>query len=117
MEPFLLEEQMVTDPHEQFDKWFKSASARDDFGEQEVNAVALSTVGTDSRPSSRMVLLKGYSNLGFIFFSSTTSRKGRELAHNPNAAMLFYWPAVDRQIRIEGVVDALDTKVSMTTAN
>lgn len=61
----------------------------------------------NNKPSSRMVLLKRYNKDGFTFFTNSISRKGQELAKNPNAAMLFYWPFVNRQIRIEGQVKML----------
>jgi len=70
-------------------------------------AVALATADTDGRPSARMVLLKGVDGRGFAFYSNYESRKGRELDGNPNAALCFYWPWIDEQVRVEGRVERL----------
>ncbi|XXF79341.1 pyridoxamine 5'-phosphate oxidase [Myxococcaceae bacterium GXIMD 01537] len=69
------------------------------------NAMVLSTVGADSRPSSRIVLLKDFSERGFVFFTNYESRKGQELLTHPHAALLFYWAPLERQVRIEGSVE------------
>jgi len=68
-------------------------------------AVALATAGADGAPSARMVLMKGFNERGFVFYSNYESRKGRELAANPRAALLFHWDALGRQVRIEGPVE------------
>ena len=70
-------------------------------------AVALATAERDGRPSARMVLLKGVDGRGFLFYSNYESRKGRELAENPRAALCFYWPWIDEQVRVEGRVERL----------
>lgn len=70
--------------------------------------MALATVGVDGRPSTRIVLLKDFDENGFVFHTHYESRKGEELAHNPSAALLFYWPAQLRQVRIEGSVERAD---------
>lgn len=88
-----------------FTKWFDAAVAR---GIDLANAMALATVGADGRPSQRMVLLKDVDSAGRLwFFSNYGSQKGRELAANPSAALLFYWEPMHRQIRVEGRVDRL----------
>lgn len=84
-----------------FGDWFAKAEAAEPAFP---NAMALATVGADGRPSSRMVLLKGWDEDGFVFYTNLDSRKGSELAENPNASLLFYWKSLKRQIRVEGVV-------------
>lgn len=73
----------------------------------EINAATLATVGQDGMPSARIVLLKGVDERGFIFFTNYESRKGRELAANPNAALVFYWPDQERQVCIAGEVQKI----------
>jgi len=90
------------DPFAQFRVWFDQALAID---KHEPNACALATVGADLQPSVRMVLLKDLDQRGFVFFSNYLSRKGRELEHNNRAALVFYWGSLERQVRIEGVVE------------
>jgi pyridoxamine 5'-phosphate oxidase len=84
-------------PLEQFERWFDEAG-RDE-------RVALATATSDGRPSARMLLLKSFGAEGFVFFSGYESRKGRELAENPRAALLFHWPG--RQVRVEGPVERI----------
>jgi pyridoxamine 5'-phosphate oxidase len=96
----LREQDVDPDPLRQFLRWFDEARAAVDLPE----AVVLATATTSGTPSARMVLLKGADERGFVFYSGYGSRKGRELADNPNAALLFYWPPLGRQVRIEGVV-------------
>jgi pyridoxamine 5'-phosphate oxidase len=67
--------------------------------------MTLATVGTDGRPAARIVLLKGFDARGFVFFSNYASRKGRELAASAHAALLFFWAELERQVRIEGLVE------------
>jgi pyridoxamine 5'-phosphate oxidase len=74
--------------------------------------VALATVDAEGRPSVRMVLLRGADKRGFVFFTNYESRKGRELAANPNAALCFHWVALDEQIRVEGAVEPLPASES-----
>lgn len=98
----LTESDLDPDPLRQFEAWFEEArAARIELAE----ATALATATRDGRPSVRMVLMKGYDERGFVFYSSYESRKGRELAENPRAAMCFYWHALGRQARIEGTVE------------
>jgi len=90
------------DPLRQFEAWFEEArAARIELAE----TTALATATRDGRPSARMVLMKGFDERGFVFYSGYESRKGRELAENPRAAMCFYWHALGRQARIEGTVE------------
>ncbi|KAF3704125.1 Pyridoxine-5'-phosphate oxidase [Channa argus] len=93
------------DPIKQFGNWFEQASKCPEIGE--ANAMCLATATKDGRPSARMVLLKGYSNEGFRFFTSYESRKGSELESNPHACLVFYWEPLNRQIRIEGTVQQI----------
>ncbi|GMS88937.1 hypothetical protein PENTCL1PPCAC_11112, partial [Pristionchus entomophagus] len=103
----LLEDSLPTrDPFKLFDLWFREVAARkDDLSYEEINAVSVSTVSAEGRPSSRMVLLKSYDDGGFTFYTNYDSRKGTQLAANPNAALLFYWPHFHRQVRVEGLVE------------
>jgi pyridoxamine 5'-phosphate oxidase len=88
-------------PFHQFDKWFKQAV---DAQLPEPNTMTLATVDSRGRPSARIVLVKGVDERGFVFFTNYESRKGRELAENPHASLLFYWIELERQVRIEGTV-------------
>jgi len=102
-----LKQSLFTDPFKQFDVWFKYALSEHNLSYEEVNAFALSTVSKEGRPSSRMVLIKGYGADGFRFFTNYNSRKGKELAENPFACLLAYWPPLNLSTRIEGVVEKL----------
>lgn len=90
------------DPLRQFAAWFEEAGAA---GIRAPEAMALATAAADGRPSVRMVLLKGFDERGFLFFTGYESRKGAELEANPHAALLFYWDPLGRQVRIEGPVE------------
>ena len=92
------------DPWQLFEQWFRLAGAS---GIHEPNAMSLATATPDGRPSLRVVLLKGVDRGGFTFFTNYESRKGRELAVNPHAALLFWWEPIERQVRVEGRVDKL----------
>lgn len=107
-EPLRIEE-MASDPFIQFDRWFEFAF--EIFG-QDTNAMSLATADREGRPSVRTVLLKGIGDSGFIFFTDYESQKGRELAQQPFAALLFFWPGMDRQIRVEGKVHQVPASVS-----
>jgi len=100
-----LTKQLAKDPYKQFDVWFQYAQHNLTY--EEVNAFALSTVSKEGRPSSRMVLIKAYGNEGFRFFTNYNSRKGKELAENPFASLLAYWPPLNLSLRIEGIVEKL----------
>jgi pyridoxamine 5'-phosphate oxidase len=93
------------EPLKQFREWYAEAGN---------DAVALATAARDGWPSARMVLLKGADERGFVFHSSYESRKARELAENPRAALLFYWHDLGRQVRVEGDVEQVDRGESET---
>lgn len=99
------ESSVEPDPIRQFERWFGEAV---EAKMPEANAMTLATVDPDGSPSARIVLLKGADERGFTFFTNYSSRKGRELAARPRAALLFYWPELERQVRIEGTVTQVD---------
>jgi pyridoxamine 5'-phosphate oxidase len=107
----LSESDLSADPFEQFRLWFEAAMQA---GVLEANAMTLATATPDGQPSARMVLLKGYGPEGFTFFTNYESRKGRELAANPRAALILYWAALERQVRIEGSVTQVSAQESDT---
>ncbi|HMT43705.1 MAG TPA: pyridoxamine 5'-phosphate oxidase [Chakrabartia sp.] len=90
---------MTTDPFTLFDAWYQEARSTEI---NDSNAVALATAGADGQPHVRMVLLKGHSPDGFIFYTNQESNKARQISERPFAAMLFHWKSLRRQIRIEG---------------
>ena len=98
----LSEGDLDRDPVALFGRWFEEARAN---GVAEPNAVALATATADGRPSARMVLSKGVDDRGIAFFTNYGSRKADELEANPQAALLFHWPQLGRQVRIEGPVE------------
>ncbi len=98
---------MACDPIALFDSWFAEARASEP-GLAE--AMALATANADGAPSVRMVLLKGHDERGFVFYTNSLGRKGRELEENPRAALLLYWKSLDRQVRIEGEVVAVSAE-------
>lgn len=89
------------DPYRQFARWLDDAIAA---RIAEPHAMTLATVGDDGRPSARIVLLRGISPRGFTFYTNYRSRKGREVASHPHAALAFFWAELERQVRIEGTV-------------
>ncbi|XP_073671490.1 pyridoxine-5'-phosphate oxidase [Paramisgurnus dabryanus] len=100
------EDQLASlDPIKQFGNWFEQATKCPEVGE--ANAMCLATATKDGRPSARVVLLKGYSEEGFCFFTNYESRKGLELESNPYASLVFYWEPLNRQVRIEGTVNRI----------
>jgi len=99
----LREADVAADPLEQFRRWYGEAAVAVELPD----AMALATAARDRAPSVRMVLLKLADERGFSFFTGYESRKGRELAANPQAALLFYWHALGRQVRIDGTVERL----------
>jgi len=101
---------VLTNPIDQFNKWFAEAIEAEVL---EPNAMSLATVGNENRPSCRIVLLKGIEDNRFLFFTNYQSHKGQELENNPVCALTFFWPQVERQIRIEGTVTRVDEKRSL----
>ena len=97
------------DPVLQFDQWLKEAIAA---SVPEPNAMTLATVGSDLRPSTRVVLIKGFDAHGIVWFTNYQSRKGVELAGNPYAALQFHWVELERTVRIEGVVEKVSAEES-----
>jgi pyridoxamine 5'-phosphate oxidase len=101
----LSEDDASADPFTLFGEWFAAAAGASLAGAPgEANAMVVATVDAEGRPSSRTVLLKGFSDAGFVFFTNYGSRKGSELASSPACALLFPWFALQRQVRVEGVV-------------
>jgi pyridoxamine 5'-phosphate oxidase len=98
------EDHVAVDPLEQFRRWFSEAG--------EDNRMALATATPDGSPSARMVLLKGADEDGFVFFTGYGSRKGGELEANPQAALLFHWAELGRQVRVEGPVERVGAEES-----
>ena len=98
----LTEANVAADPVEQFTRWFEEALAAK---LPEPNAMTLATASSDGMPSARIVLLKGVDARGFAFFTNYASRKGRELEANPRACLCFFWQAMERQVRVEGMVE------------
>lgn len=99
------ESHAAVNPFDQFKEWWEEATSADI---DEVNAMTLATVDGNGKPAARIVLLKGYTHDGFVFFTNYESAKGRDLAINPNAALLFFWKELERQIRIEGTVEKIE---------
>jgi pyridoxamine 5'-phosphate oxidase len=97
----LLERDASADPIEQFRRWFADAEK----SVAEPTAMTLATADAGGMPSARIVLLKGFDAAGFVFFTNKLSQKGRELAENPRAALVFFWDALERQVRISGSVE------------
>lgn len=97
------------DPLQQFDQWLQEAICSE---VPEPNAMTLATVGSDLRPSTRVVLIKGYDARGIVWFTNYHSRKGEELAGNPYAALQFHWVELERVVRIEGVVEKISAEDS-----
>jgi len=99
------------DPVRQFEKWFGEALNSE---VMEPNAMNLATVNERGKPSARMVLLKGLENKRFHFYTNYQSKKGKELDNNPACALTFFWPELERQIRIEGIASRVDPQLSDT---
>ncbi len=97
---------MDPNPLRQFQRWYKEMRATG-VSEQEATSMILATATPDGRPSARVVLLKGFDDRGFVFFTNYQSQKGNELNQNPRAALLFYWSGLWRQVRVEGKVEKI----------
>lgn len=105
----LLEKKALAHPIDQFAKWWKQATAAEI---EEVNAMTLATVTPEGMPSARIVLLKDFSHEGFSFFTNYESQKGKQLAANPSACLVFFWKELERQVRITGSIEKLDNAVN-----
>ena len=103
------ESSVNADPIVEFARWFEEAIKAE---LHEPNAMTLATASADGAPSARIVLLKGFDERGFVFFTDYRSRKGGELTENPRAALVFYWPELERQIRMTGSTERTDRQES-----
>lgn len=110
----LSEADVAATPKEQFDKWWDDAVKSDI---PEVNAMTLATVDKEGMPAARIVLLKGYDERGFVFFTNYNSAKGNELVHNANACLVFFWKELERQVRITGITEKISTEESIAYFN
>jgi pyridoxamine 5'-phosphate oxidase len=109
----LARDDLAPEPLEQFVRWYEEARERDAF---EPDAMALATAGATGAPSVRMVLMKGFDDGGISFFTNYGSRKAVELESNPRAALLFHWPELGRQVRVEGSVGRIERAESVAYA-
>ena len=105
----LSEKDIHKDPFAQFEKWWQEAIHS---GVEEPNAMTLATASADAMPDARIVLLKGFDNRGFTFFTNYHSAKGQQLLENPRATLVFFWKELERQIRISGLVSLAPEAVS-----
>ena len=106
----LLETSIPEDPINLFHQWFHEV---EDFGGiDEVNAMTISTIGLDGFPKSRVVLLKKYSEEGFIFYTNYNSEKGKSITDNPNVCLSFFWHSMERQVIIKGIAEKTPTNIS-----
>jgi pyridoxamine 5'-phosphate oxidase len=105
----LNETDVAADPFAQFNSWFEQALAAE---VNEPNAMSVATVDADGKPTSRIVLIKQFDRRGFTWYTNYDSQKGRQLAANPHAALLFFWSELERQIRIEGIVERTSAEES-----
>lgn len=105
----LTEQDALPDPFEQFGAWFAQAQQS---GNPEPNAMTLATASANGVPNARTVLLKSFGPDGLVFYTNYDSRKGAELSENPRAALLFYWPELERQVRISGAVAIVSSEDS-----
>ncbi len=110
----LSETDIATDPFLQFTKWWEDALKS---GIEEVNAMTLATADVNGLPSARIVLLKGFDEKGFVFFTNYNSQKGNELAQNDRACLVFFWKELERQVRITGVAEKITTEENIAYFN
>jgi len=102
----LIETQLPENPIELFQQWF--TQMEDLKGNEEVNAMTVSTFGSDGFPKARVVLLKKFDENGFVFYTNYDSEKGKAIAKNPNVCLSFFWESLERQVIIKGVAERLD---------
>lgn len=105
----LSEKDVEQDAIQQFSKWWQEAIASS-IGE--VNAMTLATATSDGKPSARIVLLKGFDHAGFVFFTNYNSNKGKTLATNPYACLVFFWKELERQVKLEGIIEKVSAEES-----
>lgn len=105
----LTENDAAKNPIQQFAKWWDEAQISEI---DEINAMTLATADANGKPSARIVLLKGFDENGFVFFTNYESHKGKELLINPHACLVFFWKELERQIRIEGIVEKTSAQES-----
>lgn len=105
----LSENEVEKNPVQQFSKWWDEAIASEI---EEVNAMTLATASPDGVPAARIVLLKDFDAAGFVFFTNYNSFKGRQLAENPKACLVFFWKELERQVRITGLIEKLNGEAS-----
>lgn len=105
----LTEDKLSPNPFEQFGWWFEDATNE---GLVEPNAMTLATADATGKPSARIVLMKKFDEEGFVFYTNYHSRKGKDISGNDHAALLFYWDKLERQVRIEGVIEKVDVSLS-----
>ncbi len=105
----LSEDEAPRDPYTLFERWYREAAAA---GAAQPDAMALATVGEEEGPSGRMVLFKGFRDGTLLFYTNYDSRKGRDLYHDPRAALVFYWPVTRHQIRVYGRTRRLSRQLS-----
>lgn len=105
----LSETDVEANPVSQFSKWFAEAMASQIY---EPNVMTLATSTAEGKPSARIMLLKGFDERGFTFYTNYLSRKGQEITKNAHAALVFFWPELERQVRIEGTLEKLNEKDS-----
>lgn len=110
----LSETDVEPNPIEQFDKWWAEAV---DAEITEVNAITLATVDENNIPAARIMLLKGYDQRGFVFFTNYNSKKGSDIAHNPHACMVLFWKELERQVRVTGIIEKISTEESIAYFN
>jgi pyridoxamine 5'-phosphate oxidase len=102
--PTLFKKDLAEDPFEQFGKWLAEAQAQSDITDAEPETMTLATVAKDGKPCARIMMLRGYDQRGFLFYTNPNSPKARQLVDNPHATLLFYWDRLGRQVRIVGEV-------------
>jgi pyridoxamine 5'-phosphate oxidase len=105
----LSESDVAADPILQFQKWFAEAVNAKLY---EPNVMTFATADSDGKPSARIVLLKGFDEQGFVFYTNYESKKAQDLVENPQAALVFFWAELERQVRIEGIVSKVDKGIS-----
>ena len=106
----LLEDSISSNPMELFHHWFQEAENSDTI--EEVNAMTVATIGLDGFPKSRVVLLKQYSEAGFVFYTNYNSEKGKAIKNNPNICLSFFWHSLERQIIIKGIAAKVKPEIS-----